>query len=337
MARPVLLIAGGSRGIGACTAKFAGARGYDVAVNYKSNTKAAADVVDAVKAAGGKAVAIQGDMVSEETIERVFDQATKELGPITHFVHCAGIGGKNSKLEAASAATIREVIDVNLYGGILCARAAVRRMSTANGGKGGSIVMLGSIASVTGGAGEYVFYAAAKGGIDALTVGLAREVAKEGIRFNTIRPGPTKTDIHEPGRLERITPLLPMARPTIVVGINQTIMAALAMVTIAALIDAPGLGKTVLKALETQDVGTAFNAGLAIVVLAIVLDRVTAAAAARGARARRRTPRLARDAVGHVRPASTHGESFRLHQRRTPRWSARKMAHSARPRFRAHG
>lgn len=213
MSRPVLLIAGGSRGIGACTAGFAGSRGYDVAVNYKSNAKAAGSVVDAVKAAGGKAVAIQGDMVSEKTIERVFDQATKELGPITHFVHCAGIGGKNSKLEAASAATIREVIDVNLYGGILCARAAVRRMSTANGGKGGSIVMLGSIASVTGGASEYVFYAAAKGGIDALTIGLAREVAKEGIRFNTIRPGPTKTEIHEPGRLERITPLLPMARP----------------------------------------------------------------------------------------------------------------------------
>jgi NAD(P)-dependent dehydrogenase (short-subunit alcohol dehydrogenase family) len=213
MTRPVLLIAGGSRGIGACTAGFAGERGYDVAVNYKSNAKAASSVVDAVKAAGGKAVAIQGDMVSEETIERVFDQATKELGPISHFVHCAGIGGKNSKLEAASAATIREVIDVNLYGGILCARAAVRRMSTANGGKGGSIVMLRSIASVTGGAGEYVFYAAAKGGIDALTVGLAREVAKEGIRFNTIRPGPTKTEIHKPGRLERITPLLPMARP----------------------------------------------------------------------------------------------------------------------------
>ena len=213
MARPVLLIAGGSRGIGACTAGLAGARGYDVAVNYKSNVKAAGSVVDAVKAAGGKTVAIQGDMVTEETIERVFDQATKELGPITHFVHCAGIGGKNSRLDVASAATIREVIDVNLYGGILCARAAVRRMSTANGGKGGSIVMLGSIASITGGAGEYVFYAAAKGGIDALTIGLAREVAKEGIRFNTIRPGPTKTEIHEPGRLERITPLLPMGRP----------------------------------------------------------------------------------------------------------------------------
>ena len=224
MARPVLLIAGGSRGIGACTAGLAGARGYDVAVNYKSNVKAAGSVVDAVKAAGGKTVAIQGDMVTEETIERVFDQATKELGPITHFVHCAGIGGKNSRLDVASAATIREVIDVNLYGGILCARAAVRRMSTASGGKGGSIVMLGSIASVTGGAGEYVFYAAAKGGIDALTIGLAREVAKEGIRFNTIRPGPTKTEIHEPGRLERITPLLPMGRPGEPQEIAETIL-----------------------------------------------------------------------------------------------------------------
>jgi NAD(P)-dependent dehydrogenase (short-subunit alcohol dehydrogenase family) len=213
MSRPVLLIAGGSRGIGASTARLAGARGYDVAVNYRNNAEAAAGVVDAVKATGGKAVALQGDMIDEATVERVFDAAAQALGPITHFVHSAGIGGKNSKLEAASAATIREVIDVNLYGGLLCARAAVRRMSTARGGPGGSIVMLGSIASVTGGAGEYVFYAAAKGGIDALTVGLAREVAKEGIRFNTIRPGPTKTEIHEPGRLERITPLLPTGRP----------------------------------------------------------------------------------------------------------------------------
>jgi NAD(P)-dependent dehydrogenase (short-subunit alcohol dehydrogenase family) len=213
MARPVLLIAGGSRGIGASTCRLAGARGYDVAVNYKSNTKAAASVVDAVKAAGGKAVAIQGDMIDEETVERVFDRAAKDLGPITHFVHSAGIGGKNSKLEAASAATLREVIDVNLYGGLLCAREAVRRMSTARGGPGGSIVLLSSIASVTGGAGENVFYAAAKGGIDALTNGLAREVAKEGIRVNAIRPGPSRTDIHEPGRLERITPLLPMGRP----------------------------------------------------------------------------------------------------------------------------
>ncbi len=213
MSRPVLLIAGGSRGIGASAARMAGQRGYDVAVNYKSNDKAAAEVVAAVKAAGGKAIAIQGDMIDEKTVERVFDETAKALGPITHFVHSAGIGGKNSKLEAASAQTLREVLDVNLYGGLLCARAAVRRMSTARGGPGGSIVLMSSIASVTGGAGEYVFYAAAKGGIDALTNGLAREVVKEGIRVNAIRPGPTKTDIHEPGRLERITPLLPMGRP----------------------------------------------------------------------------------------------------------------------------
>lgn len=213
MARPVLLIAGGSRGIGASCARLAGARGYDVAVNYKSNARAAAGVVDAVKTSGGKAVALQGDMGVEADIERVFDEAARALGPITHFIHSAGIGGKNSKLEAASAATIRDVIDVNLYGAILCARAAVRRMSTAKGGAGGSIVLISSIASVTGGAGEYVFYAAAKGGVDALTNGLAREVAKEGIRINSVRPGPTETEIHEPGRLERITPLLPMGRP----------------------------------------------------------------------------------------------------------------------------
>jgi len=213
MPRPVLLIAGGSRGIGAATAKLAGERGYDVAVNYKTNANAAAAAVETVKKGGGNAVAIQGDMAIEDDIERVFDATKRELGPITHFVHSAGIPGKNSRLDVASAATIRDVIDVNLYGGLLCARAAVRCMSTAKGGPGGSIVLLSSIASVTGGAGEYVFYAAAKGGIDALTNGLAREVVKEGIRVNAIRPGPTETEIHEPGRLERITPLLPMGRP----------------------------------------------------------------------------------------------------------------------------
>lgn len=224
MARPVLLIAGGSRGIGASTCRLAGERGYDVAINYKSNAKAAASVVEAVKKSGGNAVALQGNMAIETDIERVFDGAVRALGPITHFVHSAGIGGKNSKLEAASAATIRDVIDVNLYGGILCARAAVKRMSTAKGGAGGSIVLIGSIASLTGGAGEYVFYAAAKGGIDALTNGLAREVVKEGIRVNAVRPGPTKTEIHEPGRLERITPLLPMGRPGEPEEIAETIL-----------------------------------------------------------------------------------------------------------------
>ncbi|MGB6657676.1 MAG: SDR family oxidoreductase [Xanthobacteraceae bacterium] len=213
MPRPVLLIAGGSRGIGASTAKLAAARGYDVAINYMSRADAAEEVAVAVKKAGGGAVTLQGDMTKEEDILRVFDQTTQALGPITHFVHSSGIGGKNSRLDAASAATIRKVLDVNLFGAIICAREAVRRMSTAHGGKGGSIVLLSSIAALTGSATEYVFYAAAKGGVDALTNGLAREVAKEGIRVNAVRPGPTSTEIHEPGRLERITPLLPMGRP----------------------------------------------------------------------------------------------------------------------------
>jgi NAD(P)-dependent dehydrogenase (short-subunit alcohol dehydrogenase family) len=128
-------------------------------------------------------------------------------------VHSSGIIGKMSPLADADTAMLRAVIDVNLYGGMLCARAAVRRMSTAKGGSGGAIVLLSSIASVTSGAGEYIFYAAAKAGIDILTLGLAREVAKEGIRVNAIRPGPTDTEIHEPGRLARVTPLLPMGRP----------------------------------------------------------------------------------------------------------------------------
>jgi NAD(P)-dependent dehydrogenase (short-subunit alcohol dehydrogenase family) len=212
MSRPVLLIAGGSRGIGAATARLAGERGYDVAINYVSNANAAADVADAVKRSGGKTVTLQGDMAKEEDIIQVFGETTRTLGPITHFVHSSGIAGKNSRLDAASAATIRDVLDVNLFGALVCAREAVRRMSTALGGKGGSIVLLSSIASLTGGANEYVFYAAAKGGVDALTNGLAREIAKEGVRVNAIRPGPTDTEIHEPGRLARITPLLPMAR-----------------------------------------------------------------------------------------------------------------------------
>jgi len=195
MTRPVLLIAGGSRGIGASTARFAGERGYDVAVNYVSNAKAATEVAEAVKKSGGKSVTIQGDMAKEADIIRVFDDATKAFGPITHFVHSAGIGGKNSRLDVATSATIREVLDVNLFGALICSREAVRRMSTTHGGKGGSIVLLSSIAAVTGGATEYVFYAAAKGGVDALTNGLAREVALEGVRVNAIRPGVTDTEI----------------------------------------------------------------------------------------------------------------------------------------------
>ena len=212
MPRPVLLIAGGSRGIGASCARLAGARGYDVAVNYKSNAKAAATVVDAVKAAGGKAVALKGDMAMEADIELVFDEASKALGPITHFMHSSGISGDMSRLDEAETQTIREVIDIDTFGALLCLRAAVRRMSTRHGGKGGSVVMLSSMAAPLGGANECVWYAAAKAGVDSMVIGVAREVAKEGMRVNAVSPGVIDTEIQPPGRVERVTPMLPMAR-----------------------------------------------------------------------------------------------------------------------------
>jgi NAD(P)-dependent dehydrogenase (short-subunit alcohol dehydrogenase family) len=213
MPRPVLLIAGGSRGIGASTARLAGERGYDVAVNYHSNAKAAASVADAVKASGGKAVAIQGDMAIEGDIERVFETAARELGPLTHFVHSSGISGKYSRLDEADAQTIRDVLDVDTFGALLCLRACVRRMSTKHGGKGGSVVMLSSMAAPLGGANECVWYAAAKGGVDSMVIGVSREVAKEGMRVNAVTPGVIDTDIQPPGRIERVAPLLPMGRP----------------------------------------------------------------------------------------------------------------------------
>ena len=209
---PVLLVAGGSRGIGAATARLAAKHGYDVAVNYLGNAKAADDVVKKIEAAGRRAVALQGDMGREADVERVFDETARRLGHVSHFVHSAGIVAKSSKLADASTETLRNVVDVNLMGALLCCRAAVRRMSTANGGQGGSIVLLSSMAAQIGGANEYVVYAAAKGGVDTLTLGLAREVIKEGVRVNAIRPGLINTDIHEPGRLERVTPSVPMGR-----------------------------------------------------------------------------------------------------------------------------
>jgi NAD(P)-dependent dehydrogenase (short-subunit alcohol dehydrogenase family) len=212
MSRPVLLIAGGSRGIGASTARLAGAGGYDVAINYKTNANAAASVVETVKRSGGKAVALQGDMGLEADIERVFASAVEKLGTITHFVHSSGIIGKNSRLDEAKAEIIREVLAVDTFGALICLRECVRRMSTKHGGKGGAVVMLSSMAATLGGGTECVWYAAAKGGVDSMVIGVAREVAKEGIRVNAISPGMIDTDIQEPGRLERLMPMLPMGR-----------------------------------------------------------------------------------------------------------------------------
>jgi NAD(P)-dependent dehydrogenase (short-subunit alcohol dehydrogenase family) len=211
MTRPVVLVAGGSRGIGAAVSKLAGARGYDVAVNYKGNEKAAQEVVAAVNAAGGQALAIQGDMAKSADIERVFDQAAK-LGPLTHFVHSSGITGDPSRLDEVSEKTVQEVLDVNTFGAIWSLREAIKRMSTKHGAKGGSIVMISSMAATIGGTGEYTWYAAAKAAVNTLVVGVAREVAKEGIRINGLSPGLIDTEIHVPGRLDRIAPMVPVGR-----------------------------------------------------------------------------------------------------------------------------
>ena len=177
-----------------------------------------------VKSAGGNAVALPGDMAVEADIERVFEATVAQLGPVRHFVHSSGITGAPSRLEDADAALVRDVIDVNVYGALMCARAAVRRMSTARGGGGGSIVLLSSVASMLGGAGEFVTYAATKGAIDTLTLGLAREVAKEGIRVNAVRPGVIDTEIHPPGRVGRVTPMLPIGRPGQADEVAETIL-----------------------------------------------------------------------------------------------------------------
>lgn len=211
MPRPVLLVAGGSRGIGAAVSKLAGSRGYDVAVNYKGNEKAAQEVVAAVNASGGQALAIQGDMAKSAEIERVFERAAT-LGPLTHFVHSSGITGDPSRLDGVSEQTVRDVLDVNTFGAIWSLREAIKRMSTRNGGKGGSVVMISSMAATLGGTGEYSWYAAAKAAVNTLVVGVAREVAREGVRINALSPGLIATDIHVPGRLDRVAPTVPVGR-----------------------------------------------------------------------------------------------------------------------------
>ena len=208
----ILLITGAGRGIGAATARLAAARGYDVAVNYLRDEKAANDVVRAVKAAGQRAAAIQGDVAIEADVARTFATIDKELGRLTHLVYNAGSTGGNSRLEAADTAMIRSVIELNVLGALMCAKAAIPRMSAKHGGPGGAIVMLSSVAATLGSAGEYVWYAASKGAVDSMTIGLSRELAADKIRVNAVAPGIIATDIHPPGRLERLAPLTPVGR-----------------------------------------------------------------------------------------------------------------------------
>ena len=212
----VLLVTGGSRGIGAATARLAAERGYRVCVNYRQNRSAADEVVAAITAGGGAAIAVGADVASEPEVVRLFETVTAELGPIRVLINNAGILERQSRVEHIDAARLDRIFATNVRGAFVCAREAVRRMSTAHGGAGGAIVNVSSRAAQLGAPGEYVDYAASKAALDALTIGLAREVAGEGIRVNGVRAGIIYTDIHadggEPGRVDRIGPTLPMQR-----------------------------------------------------------------------------------------------------------------------------
>ncbi len=224
MSGKILLVTGGSRGIGAAVAQQAAAQGYAVAVNYKSDDKAAASVVNAIVKGGGQAVAIQGNMGVEADVARVFETVDTKLGRLTHLVYNSGITGKSSRVEDASTQVLRDVMDVNVMGALWCARAAIPRISKSRGGAGGAIVLISSVAAELGSPGEYVWYAASKGAIDSMTVGLARELVGDGIRVNAVAPGLIATEIHEPGRLDRVGPLVPMKRPGTADEIAQSVV-----------------------------------------------------------------------------------------------------------------
>ncbi len=212
----VLLVTGGSRGIGAATARLAAAQGWAVAVNYTANSLAADEVVRSIRSAGGNAITVQADVADETQVLRMFEKVDAKLGRLTGLVNNAGVVDVTARLDEMTMARWRRMFDINVMGSLLCAREAVKRMATRHGGDGGAIVNVSSAAARLGAPGQYVDYAAAKGAIDAFTIGLAKEVASDGIRVNAVRPGLIETEIHAsgglPNRVNDLKHQVPMQR-----------------------------------------------------------------------------------------------------------------------------
>lgn len=216
MQKKIVLITGGSRGIGASTALLAATQGYQVCINYRNNHTAAQQLVDTINTQGGTACAIQADVSQESEVIRLYQQMDEQLGTISALVNNAGILETQTTLEHIDSSRLQRIFQTNVFGSFLCAREAVKRMSTESGGSGGSIVNVSSGASRLGSPNEYIDYAASKGAIDTMTIGLAREVANQGIRVNAVRPGFIYTDMHadggEPERVDRVKSQVPMLR-----------------------------------------------------------------------------------------------------------------------------
>ena len=223
-----LIITGGSRGIGAACARLAAARGYDVAINYSQNEAAANQVVADCNAAGAHAIAVQGDVADENDVMKLFDRADKDLGTITAVINNAGIVAAQGTIETFDHARMKRLLEINVLGALTVAREAARRLAKRNGGNGGAIVNVSSAAARLGSPNEYIDYAASKGAIDTLTIGLSKELAGEGVRVNAVRPGIINTDIHAlggmPDRVERLKDKLPMSRAGTVDEVAQPII-----------------------------------------------------------------------------------------------------------------
>ncbi len=216
MTQPLMLVTGGSRGIGAATVLLAAARGWRVAFSYRDNAQAAHEVVAQSRKLGAEAVALQADVSQESDVLRLFESVEQQLGRLTALINNAGMLEQQMRLDQMDLARWQRVFSANVFGSFLCAKQAVQRMSTKQGGQGGSIVNLSSAAARLGSPNEFIDYAAAKGAVDSMTIGLAKEVATEGIRVNAVRPGLIYTDIHasagDPGRVDRVKAGVPMQR-----------------------------------------------------------------------------------------------------------------------------